>query len=183
MTLRLTRACLCLVTSQISRSLCLSDSPTFDVTSAVSVTSDQLVTASCATSSLTFAARRGQQLNISLVDFSSDLDRAGSSTCINYATVEDVHATPNNAITVCAQEERERHVMLSQGHEVKVKFHIYERDNQRFLLRLEGVFTATANSTILCFSAFPHNANCKLRCSCRLRRHSSTGRSVGGARW
>ena len=108
----------------------------YDITTSTSLVSDQLLTSNCGTSSLRLSARRGQRLNVSIIDFTADDAHAASRSCVNYFQLRD--DVTDDAMTVCAGVERNRHVLTSTGNELRVTFHLHDASKQKFLLHLEG---------------------------------------------
>ena len=118
---------------------CTTQDAIFNVTSSLSFASDVIASTNCATSSIVLSARPGQRLNLSLTDFHSDDVTGASRACLNYLQLTDV--TSADAMTVCANTERHKVLMTSVGHEVKVKFQVYEPQSQKFILHAEGIKT------------------------------------------
>ena len=120
----------------VTHSDCNRGDKLYDVTTSTSLASDQLLTSNCGTSSLRLSARRGQRLNVSIIDFTADDAHAASRSCVNYFQLRD--DVTDDAMTVCAGVERNRHVLTSTGNELRVTFHLHDASKQKFLLQLEG---------------------------------------------
>ena len=125
---------------QLQQSQCRSTASKIEVTSKLSISSETLTTANCGSSSLTFTARPGQQLNISITDFTFTNHQGNRQSCVNYLELlERDSETPK---PVCAgQYGRNGHVMLTSGPEVKAVFHVQDPRNQRFIISLEGMLS------------------------------------------
>ena len=108
----------------------------YDVSTSTSLASDQLLTSNCGTSSLRLSALRGQRLNVSIIDFTADDAHAASRSCVNYFQLRD--DVTDDAMTVCAGVERNRHVLTSTGNELRITFHLHDASKQKFLLQLQG---------------------------------------------
>ena len=115
---------------------CSAGAKQFDVTSSTAVSSDSLFAAGCGTSRVTFAARDGQRLNVSIVDFTRADPADNDGACVRYLSLEE-EAT-GRYMVVCAGTERVQHVMLSYERQLKVYFRLSDAERQRFLLRIEG---------------------------------------------
>ena len=124
---------------QIDQSQCRSSANNIEVSSKLSISSDILANANCGSSSMTFMSRPGQQLNISITDFTFGAHQHNSRSCINY--LEIVDPAKENPIPVCAGAYgRTGNIMLSEGHEIQTTFHVQDPKNQRFILSFEGKF-------------------------------------------
>ena len=115
---------------------CNSNGKRFDVTTSTSVSSDSLVAAGCSTSTVTFAARDGQRLNVSIVDFTHTKSRDDVRSCLNYLEFKDVGT--GDVTLVCAESERIRHVLTSSSSQLQAAFQLHDATKQRFLLQFDG---------------------------------------------
>ena len=109
-------------------------------TASGAVVLSRLATASCGTNTqpLILQARPGQNINVSLYDFSSDVTGSGPpSHCTHvYGQLKDL----SNAQTVqlCSGSERHKHVMSSTGHTVQITLSQNRIDNVNAILKYEG---------------------------------------------
>ena len=123
---------------QLDYTQCRATSTKFKVTSKLSVSSKILSEANCGSSSLQFAARLGQQLNITITDFNSNQHENSRHSCVNYLELSEPETGKKQP--VCAGSyDRSGHVMLTSGHDVTAVFHVQDPNNQRFILTLEGM--------------------------------------------
>ena len=120
----------------VARGDCRAGVKQFDVTTSTAVSSDSVFAAGCGTSSVTFAARDGQRLNVSIVDFTHADPADSDGACVRDLSLEE-EAT-GRYMVVCAGTERVQHVMLSYERQLKVYFRLNDGERQRFLLRIEG---------------------------------------------
>ena len=119
---------------------CRAGAKQFDITSSTAVSSDILFAAGCGTSRVTFAARDGQRLNVSIVDFTHADSADDVRACLNYMELRDV--TTGDAALVCAGTERVRHVVTSSASKLQAALQLHNAKKQRFLLRIDGNVTS-----------------------------------------
>ena len=85
---------------------------------------------------MTFSARPGQQLNITITDFSHQNNPNNQRSYVNYLELTE---SSGKREPVCAGSYgRTGHVMVTSGHDVTATFHIQDPRNQRFILTFEG---------------------------------------------
>ena len=161
------------VVQQLSRQQCLQSHFRLNVTTQLTLSSDQLSQSGCATTSVRLRAREGQRLNISIVDFTTIDEAQQGVACTNYLQLSEDNQPPH---TICASSPRIRHVMTSQLNEVVADFRLHDPPNQRFLLTFEG--DLSFHSTMTSFRDL-QTLTCDLCVSDRMRQHQPSFRCLG----
>ena len=120
----------------VESAMCHAGSKNIEVATEAVLSSKNLFDVGCGGSTLQLTAKPGQQLNVSIVDFTwqAAIDQAGS--CVNYLELHDT--TGDDRVTVCAGPSRERDIMMSAANVLQAHFQLQDPKQQHFLLEIRG---------------------------------------------